>query len=84
MTLMVPQSVFELGFRHNTYLMCHQELRIRQQWMLVHPVEEEDGSRWSVVLQETVTCYSTIHTSSTHQLLMCLVIGTTPVEECVT
>ena len=39
---------------------------------------------WSVVLQDTVTCYSTIHTFSTHQLLMCLVVGTTPVEECVT
>ena len=36
---------------------------------------------WSVVLYDTVTCYSTIHTFSTHQLLMCLVVGTTPVEE---
>ena len=65
--------------------MCHQELWIGRQWIRVLPEEqneeEEDGRRWSVELSDTVTCYSTIHTFSTHQL-MCLVVGTTPVEEC--
>ena len=39
---------------HTHHLMCHQELWIGRQWILVLPEgqneEGEDGSRWSVVL----------------------------------